>query len=79
MNFFVLAIDNPDIIVNFLSYYYKITESIDKELVQLTYYGHLSFIDACLMNFYQRRFWIKEISNIIEKQNPVDGTDINSL
>ncbi len=82
LNFFALAVDNPNIIVNYLSLYSDIEESIERELVQLVYLGKLSLIDASLMNFNQRRFWIKEISEINKKQSasaPSGETDLNTL
>lgn len=66
MNFFVRANDNPQIIVDFLSCYNSPEDDIEKELVQLVYYGKLSYIDTHFMTFYTRQFWLKEIKNIIE-------------
>ena len=33
------------------------------------YYGHLSLVDAYNMPIHRRKWWIKRINEVIEKQN----------
>ena len=33
------------------------------------YYGHLSFVDAYNIPIHRRKWWIRKINEVIEKQN----------
>ena len=33
------------------------------------YYGHLSFADAYNMPIHRRKWWIRKINEVVEKQN----------
>ena len=33
------------------------------------YYGHLSFADAYNMPIHRRKWWIKKINEVVDKQN----------
>ena len=33
------------------------------------YYGHLSFVDAYNMPIHRRKWWIRKINEVVEKQN----------
>ena len=33
------------------------------------YYGHISFVDAYNLPIHRRKWWIRKINEIIEKQN----------
>jgi hypothetical protein len=70
MNFFVRAVEDPNLIVNALSVYSNITESVDHEIFDICYYAKQSFFDVSLMNFLQRRFWIKAINKKHEANKP---------
>ncbi len=70
MNFFVQAVEDPNLIVNTLSVYSNITDDIEQELFDLCYYTKISYIDASLMSFIKRRFWIKAINKKHEVNKP---------
>ena len=70
MNFFVRAVEDPNLIVNALSVYTNITDSIDQEIFDICYYAKQGFFDVSLMNFFQRRFWIKAINKKNEANRP---------
>ena len=33
------------------------------------YYGHLSFVDAYNLPIHRRKWWIRKINEVVEKQN----------
>ena len=33
------------------------------------YYGHLSFVDAYNIPIHRRKWWIRKINEVVEKQN----------
>lgn len=70
MNFFVQAVEDPNLIVNVLSVYANITDSVDHEIFDICYYAKQSFVDVSLMNFIQRRFWIKTLNKKHEANRP---------
>ena len=53
--------------MNFLSIYSSY-EQIDREVLQLVYYCKLSYIDCQYMTHFQRQWWLKEISTILENE-----------
>ena len=73
MNFFVQAVDDPQLIVDFLSVYRDPEFDIEKELVQLVYYANLSYYDVNMMTFKIRRFWMEEIQRIIQEKSKNSG------
>ena len=72
-NFFAQAVDNPQLIVDFLSIYKDPEFDIEKELVQLVYYANLSYYDVNMMTFKIRRFWMEEIQRIIQEKSRNSG------
>lgn len=68
MNFFVQALEDPQLIVDFLSIYRHPSEDIEREVLQLVYYCKLSYIDTKFMSYFIRQFWLEEIKKILEKE-----------
>jgi len=73
LNFFARAVDDPQLIVDFLSIYRDPEFDIEKELIQLVYYANLSYYDVNMMSFKVRRFWMEEIQRIIQEKNKNAG------
>ena len=44
-------------------------EYIWEEVFICVYYGHLSFVDAYNMPIHRRKWWIRKINEVVEKQN----------
>jgi len=63
-------------IVDLLSIYKDPEIDIEKELIQLIYYGKLSYLDVHLMTYSIRQLWLSEIKKIIETTYNSDGLDI---
>lgn len=62
--------------VDLLSIYREPELDIEKELIQLTYYGKLSYLDTNLMTYPIRQLWLSEIKKIIETTYNNDGLGI---
>ena len=62
--------EDPNLIVNMLSVYNKITECIEQEIFDICYYTKVGFLDASLMSFLNRRFWLKSINKKLEVNKP---------
>jgi len=69
LNFFVRAVDDPQLIVDFLSIYRDPEFDIEKELIQLVYYANLSYYDVNMMSFKVRRFWMEEVQRILQEKS----------
>ena len=52
-----------------------IENEINSELVQLVYFGKLSYVDLQFMTYKDRVFWFKEIEKIMKMQNNVNTSD----
>ena len=63
-------------IVDLLSIYKDPEIDIEKELIQLIYYGKLSYLDVHLMTYSIRQLWLSEIKKIIETTYNSDGLNI---
>ena len=79
------TIENPTLIINFLSIYgdNDLSENIDREVQQLSRYGHLSYTELMtLMSWKDRQFWInatkKDMSSEIPN-NSFNETNIDSI
>ena len=44
-------------------------EYIWEEVFICVYYGHLNFVDAYNIPIHRRKWWIRKINEVIEKQN----------
>ncbi|OQA44994.1 MAG: hypothetical protein BWY47_02140 [Bacteroidetes bacterium ADurb.Bin302] len=59
-----------------LSVYRNPSIDIEKELVQLVYYGKVNYSDTYLMSYNARQIWFNEIKSILESQaNISNGLD----
>ncbi len=67
--FFVRAVDDPQLVVDFLSLYRDPELDIERELIQLVHYGDLTYYDVNMMTFKTRRFWLEEIQRMIQEKN----------
>jgi hypothetical protein len=59
--------------VRFLTIYNDdaITKSILSEVIQIIYYGHVSYSDIMTtMSYNDRSFWIKELKSILKDSQP---------
>jgi len=68
LTFFARAVEDPQLVVDFLSVYRDPELDIERELVQLVYYGDLTYYDVNMMTFKVRRFWLEEIQRIIQEK-----------
>lgn len=62
-------------IVDLLSIYREPDIDIEKELIQLVYYGKLSYIDVNLMTYPIRQMWLTELKKMIEAEYNTNGLD----
>ena len=69
MNFFVRAVDDPQLIVDFLSIYKDPEFDIEREIIQLVYHANLSYYDVNMMTFKIRRFWMEEVQRILQEKS----------
>ena len=69
MNFFVRAVDDPQLIVDFLSIYKDPEFDIEREIIQLVYHANLSYYDVNMMTFKVRRFWMEEVQRILQEKS----------
>lgn len=63
-------------IVDLLSIYREPDIDIEKELIQLVYYGKLSYIDVNLMTYPIRQMWLAELKKMIEAEYNTNGLGI---
>jgi hypothetical protein len=63
-------------IVDLLSIYREPDIDIEKELIQLVYYGKLSYIDVNLMTYPIRQMWLTELKKMIEAEYNTNGLGI---
>lgn len=82
-NFFALAYQEPQILIDFLSIYntrYSIAENtIEDEQFDLVYLGHLSYTDTCLMTYFKRRYWLQKLKKITMAQNGNQTGDLMAM
>jgi hypothetical protein len=69
LNFFVQAVDDPQLIVDFLSIYKDPELDIEREIIQLVYHANLSYYDVNMMSSKIRRFWMEEIQRILQEKS----------
>ena len=69
MNFFVRAVDDPQLIVDFLSIYKDPEFDIEREIIQLVYHANLSYYDVNMMSSKIRRFWMEEVQRISQEKS----------
>jgi len=69
LNFFVRAVDDPQLIVDFLSIYKDPEFDIEREIIQLVYHANLSYYDVNMMTFKVRRFWMEEVQRILQEKS----------
>lgn len=62
--------------IRFLTIYNSYVD-IEKEIIELVYHGHLSYIDCQYMDFSTRKLWKKELQEIFKEQSTV--SDSNTL
>jgi hypothetical protein len=62
--------------VDLLSIYREPDIDIEKELIQLVYYGKLSYIDVNLMTYPIRQMWLTELKKMIEAEYNTNGLGI---
>lgn len=60
--------ENPQKIVDILTIYNDPEIDIERELVQLSYFGHVSYFDLQFMSYKIRQFWIEEIKKYITEE-----------
>lgn len=63
-------------IVDLLSIYREPEIDIEKELIQLVYYGKLSYIDVNFMTYPIRQMWLTELKKMIEAEYNTNGLGI---
>ncbi len=69
LNFFVRAVDDPQLIVDFLSIYKDPEFDIEREIIQLVYHANLSYYDVNMMSSKIRRFWMEEVQRILQEKS----------
>ena len=69
MNFFVRAVDDPQLIVDFLSIYKDPEFDIEREIIQLVYHANLSYYDVNMMSSKIRRFWMEEVQRVLQEKS----------
>lgn len=82
MTFFDQVSKNPSLLVRFITIYNddEITKALNTEVLELIYYGKLTYEDIMLkMSYFDRRFWIANIKKIKLAEARTLNPDVGSF